>query len=145
MLSTPILWGFCAGWLLRSVPLPVLLERGLSGFAWGVIGLSLVLIGMRLVQLEHWGNLGDVAPAISIKVLLMPIAMGIILQFLDLAAPIELVLVLQAGMPSAFSTLILAEEYRLDRDATVTAIASSSLALPLTLPVWLAIWGQGLS
>ncbi|MEM9537310.1 MAG: AEC family transporter, partial [Cyanobacteria bacterium P01_E01_bin.45] len=78
-----------------------------------------------------------------IKLLALPVAVGLLVQTMPLSPAVRLVLILQAGMPCAFSTLILAEEYRLDRDTSVTAIATSSIAFLLTLPIWLAIWGQG--
>ena len=145
LIRTPALWGFAIGWALKGVPFPLWLDRLSKGFATGIVGLSLVLIGMRLAQLKQWRNIADVAPAIAIKLLALPIVVGGVVQLLDLAPDINLVLVLQAGMPSAFSTLILAEEFRLDREASVTAVAASSVALLLTLPLWIGIWGQYLS
>jgi predicted permease len=50
-----------------------------------------------------------------------------------------LVMVLQAGMPSAFATLVLSETYNLDRELAVTCVGVSSVLLLLTLPIWL--WG----
>lgn len=140
--QTPALWGFAIGAGLKGVPFPFWLDRLTEGFAWGVVGLSLVLIGMRLAQLKRWRNLADVVPAIAIKLLVLPVVVGVLVRWLDLSPEIQLVLVMQAGMPCAFSTLILAEEYRLDREASVTAVAASSLTLLVTLPVWLAIWGK---
>lgn len=139
---TPALWGFAMGAALKSVPLPLWGDRLLAGFAWGVVGLSLMLIGMRLSQLRGWHHLTTVAPAIAIKLLLLPVVVALLVPWFDLSPNIELALILQAGMPCAFSTLILAEEYALDREATVTAIAGSSFALLLTLPLWISLWGQ---
>jgi predicted permease len=48
-------------------------------------------------------------------------------------------MVLQAGMPSAFANLVLAETYDLDRDLAVTCVGLSSASLLVTLPLWL--WG----
>jgi predicted permease len=53
----------------------------------------------------------------------------------------KLVLVLQAGMPPAIATLVLAEEYDLDRELTATALALGYVAALLTLPFWLLLWG----
>ncbi|MEM9534239.1 MAG: AEC family transporter [Cyanobacteria bacterium P01_E01_bin.45] len=142
LLQTPALWGFAFGAALKLVSFPLWLDRSLGGFAWAVVGLSLIIIGMRLAQLRRWNNLPDVAPAIAIKLLALPVAVGLLVQTMPLSPAVRLVLILQAGMPCAFSTLILAEEYRLDRDTSVTAIATSSIAFLLTLPIWLAIWGQ---
>ena len=144
MFYTPALWGFIFGLILQPVLLPAWLDTGLSGFAWGVVGLSLVLIGMRLAQLRHWGSLQDIVPALGIKLLFIPLVMSLLVLPWNLPGTVKLILVLQAGMPCAFSTLILAEEYRLDRDATVTAIASSSIFILFTLPIWVGLWGRSI-
>ncbi|MEM9568190.1 MAG: AEC family transporter [Cyanobacteria bacterium P01_E01_bin.34] len=141
LLRTPALWGFSFGAALKPVSFPLWLDRSLGGFAWSIVGLSLIIIGMRLTQLRRWSNLPDIAPAIAIKLLALPVAVGLVVQAIPLSSAVRLVLILQAGMPCAFSTLILAEEYRLDRDASVTAIATSSIAFLFTLPIWLTIWG----
>jgi predicted permease len=41
------------------------------------------------------------------------------------------------AMPPAFATLVISEAYDLDRELAVTAIATGSLTLLLTLPLWL--------
>ncbi|MGK7912703.1 MAG: AEC family transporter [Synechococcus sp.] len=142
LLRTPALWGFVLGAALKPVSLPLWLERSMGSFAWGIVGLSLVIIGMRLAQLRHWNHLPAIAPAIAIKLIALPLAIGFLVHTMPLTPAVRLVLILQAGMPCAFSTLILAEEYRLDRDASVTAIATSSIAFLLTLPIWILMWGQ---
>jgi malate permease and related proteins len=53
----------------------------------------------------------------------------------------RLVMVLQTAMPPAFSTLILAEIYHLDRDFSVAAVVGGSLGLLLLLPLWLGLFG----
>lgn len=142
LLRTPALWGFALGAALKPISLPMWLDRSMTGFAWGVVGLSLVIIGMRLAQLRQWSHLPDIAPAIAIKLIALPIAVGLLVQSMPLPPAVRLILILQAGMPCAFSTLILAEEYRLDRDASVTAIATSSIGFLGTLPIWLLVWGK---
>ena len=143
LLRTPALWGFVFGAALKSAVLPLWLNRSMGAFAWGIVGLSLIIIGMRLGQLRCWQNLSAIAPAIVVKLLVLPVAVGMLVKGMPLSPAVRLILILQAGMPCAFSTLILAEEYRLDAEASVAAIATSSMAFLLTLPLWLLIWGQG--
>lgn len=45
-------------------------------------------------------------------------------------------------MPPAIATLVLTEEYDLDRELTVTALAVGYLAALFTLPLWLGLWGS---
>jgi predicted permease len=43
-------------------------------------------------------------------------------------------------MPSAFASLILAEEYDMNRDLPASSIALSTLVLLFMIPVWLWIF-----
>ncbi len=140
ILQNPALWSLGFGLGFRQVPLPESVERILQGLAWGAIALSLLLIGMRLSQLASWSNLKQASVSLGIKMLIVPLVLGISLVPLGITGPPQLVIVLQMAMPPAFATLVLAEVYDLDRDLTVTALAVGSTGFLLTLPVWLLLF-----
>ncbi|ASC70238.1 putative transporter protein [Halomicronema hongdechloris C2206] len=135
----PTLMAFGMSLVLRPVPLPQGVESGLQGLAWLMVMLSLLLMGMRLQQLSSWGYLKPAAMVVVIKMLLIPVMVGMVLTVFGVTGPVRLVMVLQAGMPSAFATLVLAETYELDRALTVTCVGIGSICLMATLPLWL--WG----
>lgn len=141
MLYNPALWSLGLGLGFRQIPLPEVAERSLQGLAWSVIALSLILIGMRLSQLDSWSRLRQVSVSLGIKMLLVPLVLGIVLVQLGITGAPQLVIVLQMGMPPAFATLVLAEVFDLERDFAVTALAVGSMGLLLTLPVWLLLFG----
>ncbi len=142
LLQNPTLWSLGFGLGFRQIPLPDLIERGLKGFAWSAIALSLVLIGMRLNQLDSWSCLKSASISLGIKMLLVPFILGLGLLLLGITGSPQLVIVLQMAMPPAFATLVLAEVYDLDRDLSVTAVAVGSIGLLLTLPIWLLLFGS---
>jgi predicted permease len=139
LVKNPTLIAFIIGLSLRPVLFPPWLDISLGWFAWSVIMLSLILMGMRLQQLDSWGSIKIAFSAVSIKMLLVPLVIAMVLTTVGLSGPPRLVLVLQSSMPSAFASLILAEAYDLDRDLVVTCLGLSSLMLFFTLPFWL--WG----
>lgn len=138
---TPALWALGLGLILNRHGLPIRVERGVNGFAWMMVPLSLILLGMRLGQARIGGSLSWAGVALGIKVLLVPCAVGLVLMPLPLPAMGKLILILQAGMPPAISILVLTEEFDLDRDMTVTAMAVGYGVALVTLPVWVGIWG----
>lgn len=140
ILQNPALWSLGLGLGFRQIPLPELAERSLQGFAWSAIALSLVLIGMRLSQLKSGGYLRQASMSLAIKMLLVPLILGIGLFLLGITGSPLLVIVLQMAMPPAFATLVLAEVYNLDRDLSVTTLAIGSIGLLLTLPIWLFLF-----
>jgi len=140
ILINPALWSFGLGLIFRQQPLPPTIEQTLKIIAWGAIACSLILIGMRLSQLQSWGNFQKVAIALSIKMLIVPLILGSILSLFGIQGAPLLVIVLQMGVPPAFATLVLAEVYDLNRDLAVSAIALGSILLLLTLPLWLYLY-----
>lgn len=139
LLKNPTILAVGVGLLLRPVPLVPPVELALSGLAWVIIMLALVMMGMRLQQLRSWGHVRPAVMAVAIKMVLVPLVIGMGLTAVGIEGPVRLVLVLQSGMPCAFATLVLSETYQLDRDLAVTAVGLSSLLLLATLPLW--IWG----
>ncbi|MGD1860632.1 MAG: AEC family transporter [Leptolyngbyaceae cyanobacterium] len=139
LLRSPTLPAFLLGLLLRAAPFPGWLDAGLRAFAWSTVMLSLVLMGMRLQQLRSWHQLRPALAATVIRMVITPVVVGLLLTLFGIMGAPRLVIVLQAAMPSAFATLVLAETFDLDRDLAVTCLGVSSALLLLTLPLWL--WG----
>ncbi|MGG6239765.1 AEC family transporter [Nodosilinea sp. AN01ver1] len=135
--QNPIILAFGLGLGLKAIALPAWLDQGLYQFAWAIVMLSLVLMGLRIQQLSSWHHLHLATVAVAIKMLILPLAVGIGLTLLGVDGAPRLVMILQAGMPCAFSNLVLAEAYDLDRDLSVTCVGLSSASLLLTLPLWL--------
>ncbi|HEY9888395.1 MAG TPA: AEC family transporter, partial [Candidatus Obscuribacterales bacterium] len=138
--KAPTIPSFLLGLLLRAVAFPPWLDASLRGFAWAMVMLSLALMGMRLQQLRSWGKLPPAIAATVIRMVIAPALVGLCLTGVGLEGAPRLVMVLQAGMPSAFATLVLTETFNLDRDLAVTTVGFSSLVLLLTLPLWLVIF-----
>lgn len=135
--QNPIILAFGLGLGLKALDLPGWLDLGLYRFAWAIVVLSLMLMGLRIQQLTSWQHLHRATAAVAIKMLVLPLAVGLGLTALGIEGAPRLVMILQAGMPCAFSNLVLAEAYDLDRDLSVTCVGLSSATLLLTLPLWL--------
>lgn len=141
MAKNPALWSFGVGLVCRDRPVPVLLENSLRGFAWCIVALSLVLIGMRLSQLSSFARIQPAVLSVGIKMLLVPLLLGLVLWAFGVTGLVYRAILLQMAMPPAFATLVLAEAYDLDRELTVTTLLVGCLALVLMLPVWLWLCG----
>jgi len=137
LIKNPPLWSLLIGIPIRELPLPVIAERVLQALAWSVIFLSLILIGLRLSKLTSWQSFPRACLSLLIKMVLVPLVLGIGLSLFGVDGPPRLVLVLQMAMPPAFATLVLTEAYELDHDLTVTTLAAGSIGLLLLLPAWL--------
>lgn len=142
ILTVPSLWAFTVGYLTRAVELPSILESGLHSSIWVVIPIALLLMGMRLSQLQGWNSLRLALVPTVLKVVIVPSLVGLITTLAGLPAEPRLALVLMSGMPTAFAGLILAEEYELDRDLIASSIVLTTIMLFITIPVWLFLFGD---
>jgi predicted permease len=139
----PALWAFSLGMLCRSVQFHPWVEQGLLGGAWLMLVLALLLLGMRLSQLDLRLNLNQAVVTLFIKMLMIPLIFGLALRSLGLTGLPHFAVVLQLAMPPAFATLVIAEAYDLDRQLTVTCLAVGSVGLLLTLPIWMLLFSPG--
>jgi predicted permease len=143
VLTVPSLWAFVLGVTTQSIALPSVLDQGLQASIWVVIPAALLLMGMRISQLQGWKSLqGAVIPAI-LKAVVLPGLVGIVTTVAGMNGDGRLGLVLMSGMPTAFAGLILAEEYELDRELIASSIVLTSGLLVLTIPLWLLLFESG--
>ncbi|MGF1496003.1 MAG: AEC family transporter [Elainellaceae cyanobacterium] len=142
VLTVPSLWAFGVGLATHNVPLPLSLETGLRASVGVVIPAALLLMGMRVSQIQGWKSLkASLLPA-AIKVLVLPALVGLVATGIGIVPDARLALVLMSGMPTAFAGLILAEEYNLDRDLIASSIVLTTGLLIVTLPLWLVGFGS---
>jgi predicted permease len=142
MFQNPTLWALGFGLSFRNYPLPQLLEKSLNLFAWGMIAIALILIGMRLSQIKSWSKINLASASLAIKMLIIPLIVGLIIGFFGITDKPQLTIVLQMAMPPAFATLVISEAFNLDRELTVTSLAIGSMLILLTLPIWLVLFSN---
>lgn len=136
----PIFYAFFIGLYLKKVPLPDEAVSLLSGIAWTSIMLALLVMGMRAQQLGSGSDLKLAIQPVAIKTILVPLIIAAVLTAIGVDGPQRLVLVLQAGMPCAFASLVLAENYDLDLKLTVSSILLSFMMFAVMLPIWVVMF-----
>ena len=140
VLLLPSLWAFAYGYFSNDIALPGPLESIVSQGVLFVVPGAFILVGMQLSKLQQWQNLSvGLIPAI-LKMLIIPGLAGLLFTCLGMEGDARLVLVLMSGMPTAFASVILAEEYNLDRQTAASSILLSTIALPIVIFIWLAIF-----
>jgi malate permease and related proteins len=140
VLTVPSLWACGIGLASRSIALPGPIEVFASSSLIFVVPTSFVLMGLRLAKIDGWKSLHSAMLPVGLKMIVLPTLVGIGTSFLGLTGDVRLGLVLMAGMPSAFASLILAEEYDMNRDLAASSIALSTVVLLGMIPVWLWIF-----
>ncbi|NJN61645.1 MAG: AEC family transporter [Coleofasciculaceae cyanobacterium RL_1_1] len=142
ILGVPSLWAFALGVSTQAIAFPESIEAGLDASIWVVIAAALILMGMRLSQIQGWDSLKESITPSLLKILVMPAIAGLGLTAIGITGYLRLVLVLMAGMPTAFAGLILVEEYDIDAPLMASSILVSTVGLLATLPLWLGLFGS---
>jgi hypothetical protein len=136
-LATPVISCLVAGFLfnLRGWRLPSLLETTMRPFGETTVPLILISVGMML---DLSGIRKALAPALLVSaftLLVKPLIGWALAAVLTRDPTSYAVVILNAAMPVATLTPILAENFEMDLDVTNTSIVLSTLLSLITLPI----------
>ncbi|NND02681.1 MAG: AEC family transporter [Acidimicrobiia bacterium] len=124
---------------LSDVALPVVVGRPVSLVAGALIPMMLLTLGIQLRQMDRPRVGQAVAIPLAAKLIASPVvALGLI-AVLDLHDLPASVVVVQAAMPPAVFTSLIALEHDMEPDLVTTIVLAGTLASVITLPALLAM------
>lgn len=141
ILRVPAFYATLIAFLLRgfNIELPPVIFRSVVVLKDAAIPAMLVLLGLQLSETMRIYRWKLVSLGVIIKLLIGPvIGFGLALLF-NLQGAAAIALILQASMPTAVVTLVLAREYHLDETLTLNLIVATTLISPFTLSVIILI------
>tara|TARA_Y100000589_G_scaffold311510_1_gene330907 strand:- start:434 stop:1135 length:702 start_codon:yes stop_codon:yes gene_type:complete len=105
-----------------------------------VIYLAIIVVGTRLGVITSKKNKlfdlrGGISNSIFLKLFLFPTIVYGICNFLNLSQVATTALVLQAGTPSAISTILMAEAYKNNQDTAAKTLFATTIISILTIPI----------
>jgi len=121
--------------------LPTVLTTALHLLGQCAFPLALLLIGAMLGD-----NLGElrsgegwwrVAPAILLRLAILPVGILLLARYLPTSLELRRVLLMQAAMPSALVPVILARQYGGDSGTALRIVIGTSLISLATTPLWI--------
>jgi predicted permease len=137
----PLLYAAVLGVLFNmwNVRLPVSLDRSVNLLSDAAIPAMLVVLGIQLSRASLRGQIRPILMASSLRLLAGPLlAFGLVLVF-GMSGYARQVSIVQAGMPTAVATGVLATEFGSDAEfATATILVSTVLSMA-TLTVLLTL------
>lgn len=139
----PTIWAVALAFVMvrAGAALPFPAARTVDLLADACIPVFLVVLGMQLVGARWRGRLGPLTLAAGMR-LLVAVALGLgTASVLGLHGPARQAGLLQAAMPSAVITIILAAQYDLEPGFVTSAVLVSTVLCPLTLTPLLAYLG----
>lgn len=138
VLRTPVVYALALAFALKGAgisELPPALSRTSQLLADASIPLMLVLLGLQLGGFHKPDRWRLLLSGTVIRLLLAPLVAVAVASLFDLSGAARLAFILQAGMPTAVLTIILAYEFDTDRDLALNLIMTTTLVSPITLSV----------
>lgn len=121
--------------------LPSGLDRAVTLLSNAAIPCMLVLLGMQLVNIRLDGHVVPLILTSSMRLLIAPaLAFGMTRLF-GMSGPAQQAVVLEAAMPVAVMTTILATEFETELSFVTTSVLITTLISPFTLTPLLALLG----
>jgi len=124
------------GW---KIPLPI--ERATKLLGEASIPSMLVLLGLQLKTASLIGRIKPVALASSMRLLVSPLLAILFLPLFGLVGPARQAITIEAGMPAAVLTTMLATEFNSEPSFVTAVVFITTLLSPLTLTPLLAFLG----
>jgi malate permease and related proteins len=135
LFKVPVVYGVILALLIKglNIQMPLPLSRTIEIAANGAIPVMLILLGLELTRIEWSHSFRAIGVGVGAKLLLGPIVGILLASLFGLEGHTRQGSVIEAAMPAAVATTVVATEYKL-QPSLVTAIVFLGTALsPLTL------------
>lgn len=137
VLTVPAVYGLLAagGLRLTGWQLPLLLDRAISLLSEAALPVMLVLLGLQMAETREWPRtrLILIGVASFLQLVIAPMVGLGLAYLLGLTGVTRQAAVIEASMPTAVITTILAVEYDLDAAFITGTVILSTVLSPLTL------------
>ena len=120
---------------LSNAQMPVWIDRPISLLAAALIPVMLLTLGIQLAGMPRALPARLVTMPIGVKLVLSPLAAFLAVTVLGLGGTAGQVVVLQAAMPAAVFTSLIALKHDLDADYVTSVVLTGTLVSVITLPV----------
>jgi len=120
---------------VAGLTVPALLDRAITLLSQAAIPVMLVILGLQMAEARQWprARLGLIGVASFLQLVIAPLVALGLAGLLGLTGVTRQAAVLEAAMPTAVITTILAVEYGLDAAFVTGVVVVSTLLSPLTL------------
>jgi malate permease and related proteins len=131
---------------LYNIPIPTPILRGIDVAGAGAIPVMLLLLGMQMADLRGRTALRLAVPAVGVRLVGGPLV-GLLVATLLMATGLDFtgltrsVAIIEASMPTAVFSIILATEFDLQPQAVTSIVVGSTLLSPLTVAATISLLG----
>ncbi len=137
LMLVPAFYGLIAAGIVRKADwhVPLFLDRSVSMLGDASIPLMLVILGLQIAEARAWprNRVVLIGAAAFLQLIMSPLVALLMAHWMGLSGLTRQAAVLQASMPAAVVTTVLAVQYDLDSTLVSGTVVLSTLLSPLTL------------
>ena len=121
------------------IPNPIM--RGVEILGAGAIPTMLVVLGMQIADLKSLNGVWLAVPASLVRLLVAPLIAVLVAGLLGLTGITRATAIIEASMPTAVITTILATEFNVRPGLVTSTVVLSTLLSAITLPLVITVLG----
>jgi len=137
LMLVPAFYGLVAAAMVRHTDwhVPLFLDRSVSMLGDASIPLMLVILGLQIAEARVWprNRMVLIGVAAFLQIIMTPLIALLMAHWMGLSGLARQAAVLQASMPAAVVTTVLAVQYDLDSTLVSGTVVLTTLLSPLTL------------
>ncbi len=137
LLTVPAIYGLIAAGLVRQMDwqVPLFLDRSVTMLGDASIPLMLVILGLQIAAVRVWprDRMVLIGASAFLQLVVAPVIALLLAHWMGLTGAARQAGVLQASMPAAVVTTVLAVQYDLDRTLVSGVVVLTTILSPLTL------------
>lgn len=137
LLMVPAIYGLVAAGLVRQMnwEVPLFLDRSVSMLGDASIPLMLVILGLQIAEARVWprDRIVLIGASAFLQLVVTPLIALLLAHWMGLTGTARQAGVLQASMPAAVVTTVLAVQYDLDKTLVSGVVVVTTILSPLTL------------
>jgi malate permease and related proteins len=145
LLKLPVLWGLLVAVVVKSlgVAIPLALMRPVELLSVATIPMMLLVLGMQFERGARPERPGLIAAASVMALVVSPVLGFVLAKLLALGTVARQAMIVEASMPSAVITTILALEFDVAPQFVTSVVVVTTLASPLTVSLIIALLQSG--
>jgi hypothetical protein len=135
LFKLPIIYGVVLALLIKGIgiELPLPISRTIEIAANGAIPVMLILLGLELTRIQWSHSFRALGLGVLTKLLIAPLVGLLLASLFGLHDPGRQGSVLEASMPAAVATTVVATEYKLEPSLVTAIVFLGTVLSPLTL------------
>jgi hypothetical protein len=135
LFKIPSLYGVVLAVLVKwtGFQIPIPLEHTIEIAANGAVPSMIVLLGLELTKIEWSNNFQALSVGVATKLLIAPVVGLIIASMFGFQGFEKQANIIQAAMPAAVATTVIANEFRLESSLVTAIVFIGTILSPLTL------------